>query len=238
MDKKNPIEQYELELALEAELGLRDLEPPHRTLADLLNQTLRGHGPDGRALLQRWPQTLQQQFEQLARYEQATPSGEDHAQLTALFLMRLEEITRALLTPRPKEREILRPLLEVLEGDRKAWLDYFLEKPRNKPTMTISEAILAALPSAPDCPYLTDLNRRLRGAAEQLRVRAFANDFQQLRERRNGVAHAREECTQIEYCRLVHLALGTSTVGEWLAQGGPPLSQASILHLLLSGAAP
>lgn len=237
MDLTDPIEQYELELEIEAGLGLRSLEPPRRTVLDRLNRSLKASGPTGALLLERWPQSLRQQFEQIARYEEATPKGEDHAQLATLLLQRTEEVVRSLLLPRSEERELLRPLLKHLEDDRAAWLSYFLGKPSARPTMAVSEAILAALPNADACPYLTKLRDRLHPVVQYLE-RPLADGFRELRERRNGVSHAREECTHIEYRGLVNLSLGTQTVGQWLGGGGQPPAVAAVLHLMFLGAGP
>lgn len=236
MDLSDPLEQYELEVAFAAKLGVRRLEPPRRSVRDLLNQTLSSSRPTGRELLGRWPvELLRQQFEQIARYEEATPAGEDHAQLAALLLARTEEISLALLLPAPGDEQLLSPLLDVLESEQhRGWLSTYIKKPKN-PTMCLAEAILAALPLLSDCEFRTRLRRTLRRIRSQLK-RPMAGDFRMLRESRNGFVHGRAECPRDEYSGFVESTLGRSSVAAWLDEGGPSARDAPVLHLLLLGA--
>lgn len=229
---------YEDELALEDGLAIATLAPPRRRAADRFTRRLDGGALAVRGLLDRWDAPVAEQFQQIARFEQAVSPAEDHGQVMLLLLLRTDEVSRALLLP--EDRTLVAGACVALErrsSRRGAWLAAWRDGAR--PIMAVVEALLEALPLLEaDDPLARTVRRRVDGATWGRLVRSesgWAERFKVWRDLRNDGAHGRGQITRVDYVGAVSDLTGATSVGAWLdqASGGP---EPRWLDMLLRGA--
>jgi hypothetical protein len=164
-------------------------------------------------------------FEQLAMFESLIVSGSDGFLLATMLLLMLEPISTATIIRRDLfevgGRKALRPLIEFLTGDRRSWLEKFLSKSNQLPTLCVSEAVLAALAKSanakdPRSSYANGLYRMSVGYRALCDEPSLADRFAELRTARNDFVHQGGQVSVAVSNKILWNALGCESLSTWL----------------------